>query len=111
MLNSETRDDVLVVRLGESRLDAARAPAFKNEMADLIGGGHDRVVLDLSQVQFMDSSGVGALVSVLKKLGPRGTLAVAGAQGVVRKLFTLTRMDRVFPMHEGVDEAVAQITG
>ena len=48
-------------------------------------------------MQFMDSSGVGALVSVLKKLGPRGTLAIAGAQGVVRKLFTLAAFGTPVP--------------
>lgn len=111
MLSDEPRDRVLVVRVEERRVDASKAPAFKDEMARRIEAGHDQIVLDLSQVEFVDSSGLGAIVSCLKRLGPRGTLAVAGAQGAVARLFTLTRMDRVFPLHASVDEAVGRITG
>jgi anti-sigma B factor antagonist len=68
-------------------------------------------VLDLSGVEFVDSSGLGAIVSCLKRLGPRGSLAIAGAQGSVQRLFTLTRMDRVFPLHETVDAAVDSLSG
>ena len=64
----------------------------------------------LSGVDFVDSSGLGAIVSCLKRLGPRGNLAIAGAKGAVSRLFTLTRMDKVFTLHDSVDAAVAQLS-
>lgn len=110
-LTEEMRGSVLVLRVNEPRIDAARAPALREELLGRVDGGQDRIVLDLSAVDFMDSSGLGALVSCIKRMGARGTLAVAGAQGAVARLFALTRMDRVFSLHDGVEAAVAQVGG
>ena len=110
MLSTDLRDNVLVVRVEEKRIDASKAPAFKDQMTQYIEAGRNQIVLDLSQVDFIDSSGLGAIVSCLKRLGPRGSLAVAGATGAVSRLFTLTRMDRVFALHPNVDSAVEQLS-
>jgi len=110
MLTSELRNNVLVVRVAEKRVDASKAPAFKEEMTKCIDSGHNQLVLDLSSVDFVDSSGLGAIVSCLKRLGPRGSLAVAGAQGAVSRLFTLTRMDKVFSLYDNVDVAVEKLS-
>jgi anti-sigma B factor antagonist len=110
MLSTDLRDNILVVRVDEKRIDASKAPAFKDEMTRCIESGQHQIVLDLSQVDFIDSSGLGALVSCLKRLGPRGSLAVAGATGAVSRLFSLTRMDRVFALHPNVDSAVEQLS-
>ena len=107
----ELQGDILVLRVGETRLDAARAPALREELLRHIDAGHSQIVLDLSGTEFMDSSGLGALVSAVKRLGSRGTLAIAGAQGAVTRLFSLTRMDRVFALHSNVDAAVRQMAG
>ena len=110
MVSDEQRNDILVVRVDEKRVDASRAPQFKDEITRRIEAGHTRIVLDLSGVDFVDSSGLGAIVACLKRLGPRGDLAIAGARGAVSRLFTLTRMDKVFPLHETVDAAVEQMS-
>ena len=110
MLSEEQRGDVLIVRVDEKRVDASRAPLFKDEMTRRIEAGHTRLVLDLSGVEFVDSSGLGAIVACLKRLGPRGDLAIAGAKGPVSRLFTLTRMDKVFRLHDTVEAAVAQMS-
>jgi anti-sigma B factor antagonist len=110
MLSDEQRNDILVVRVDEKRVDASRAPQFKDEITRRIEAGHTRLVLDFSGVDFVDSSGLGAIVACLKRLGPRGDLAIAGAKGAVSRLFTLTRMDKVFPLHDTVDAAVAQMS-
>jgi anti-sigma B factor antagonist len=109
-ITDELQGDILILRVGETRVDAAKAPALRDELLRQIDAGHSRIVLDLSATDFMDSSGLGALVSAMKRLGSRGRLAIAGAQGAVTRLFTLTRMDRVFALHPSVDAAVAQMS-
>ena len=110
-ITEERHGEVLVLRVGETRVDAAGAPALRDELLRQIDAGHSQIVLDLSATDFMDSSGLGALVSAMKRLGSRGTLAIAGASGAVARLFTLTRMDRVFALHPSVDAAVAKMAG
>jgi anti-sigma B factor antagonist len=63
------------------------------------------VILDLSQVEFIDSSGLGAIVGVMKLLGPSRPLEVAALSDAVRKLFRLTRMDTVFKIRPSAPKA------
>jgi anti-sigma B factor antagonist len=91
------------------RLDASVAPAFKQEVVQVIEGGDRRLVLDLGGVDFLDSSGLGALVSILKSLGAQGAMAVCGARGTVLSLFKLTRMDKVFTIDTDRREALARL--
>ncbi|WP_298440220.1 STAS domain-containing protein [uncultured Ferrimonas sp.] len=98
-------DDRVVVRLQEKRLDAASAPKFKSAIESELTKDEKRIVLDLSEVTFMDSSGLGAVVAVLKQLNG-GEIRVVGLQKAVKELFRLTRMDRIFQCHETVDSAM-----
>ena len=97
---------VVVVEPRESRLDAQRAVGFKEAMTRLIDGGCHQMVLDLAHVEFMDSSGLGAVVAVLKRLGFHGALVVCAARAPVVELFHLTRMDRVIKLVATRAEAV-----
>lgn len=96
---AEALDGALVVRLGEERLDAAIAIQFKDRMREIATQPSERVVLDLSRVAFVDSSGLGAIVSVMKFLAPARKLELAGLTPTVEKVFRLTRMDSVFTIH------------
>jgi anti-sigma B factor antagonist len=100
---------VLVVKPLEKRLDASIAADFKGQMGAFLNEGHELIVLDLSEVDFMDSSGLGAIVSSLKMLGGKGDLAIAGASPKVVSLFKLTRMDRVFLIFANKEDAVARL--
>lgn len=102
---------VAVVAPQVRRLDAAVAPAFKEQVVALAQAGEKRIVVDLSGVDFLDSSGLGALVSLLKALGPQGALAVSGAKGSVLSLFKLTRMDKVFAIADSRGDAVRRLAG
>ena len=93
-------DKALVISVQEKRLDAAVALNFKEAIRDLAATEGSPVILDLSQVEFLDSSGLGAIVGVMKMLGPERPLEIAGLTQGVRKLFRLTRMDTVFTMHD-----------
>ena len=64
------------------------------------------MVLDLSQVDFIDSSGLGAIVASMKQLGKERPLHLAGLTPIVSKVFALTRMERVFKIFKSPHEAV-----
>jgi anti-sigma B factor antagonist len=78
-------------------------------MGGFINEGQELIVLDLSEVDFVDSSGLGAIVASLKMLGGKGDLVISGASDKVMSLFKLTRMDRVFQIFATRDEAVARL--
>jgi anti-sigma B factor antagonist len=105
-LKEEERGHVLIVALGNRRLDAALAVRFKERLVGLIEGGRAKIVVDLSLVEFIDSSGLGALVSLLKRIGRGGEIAICGLQTPVATMFRATRMDKVFQISGSVDEAV-----
>lgn len=99
-----------VIKLLEPRLGADKAAEFKAEVGRHVDAGETKIVLDLSELTFMDSSGLGALVAVLKMIGKRGDLTIAGTQDSVQTLFRLTRMDKVFRSFATVPEAVQALT-
>ncbi|HZF09398.1 MAG TPA: STAS domain-containing protein [Thermoanaerobaculia bacterium] len=98
---------ILVVVPEEPRLDAYRAGPFKTALTGLVDAGHHQLVLDLAGVEFMDSTGLSAVVSILKRLGFYGVLVICGARGAVADLFRLTRMDRVIQLVPTREEALA----
>ncbi len=101
-LTVEGTGGVLVVRVQAARIDAAGAIGFKEAVRDLTAGQGGPVVLDLSRVLFLDSSGLGAIVAVKKLLGPDRPLELAALSPGVEKVFRLTRMDSVFTIHAQV---------
>lgn len=105
-LVAEPRNGVLVVRANMARIDAAVAISFKERMRALLADPAGRVVLDMGLVTFLDSSGLGAVVAVMKMLGPDRRLELAALTPAVARVFRLTRMDRIFSLHETVADAV-----
>jgi anti-sigma B factor antagonist len=101
--------DVLVAKVLDSRIVADVAPRFKHQLIDYISEGNRTIVLDLKAVSFIDSSGLGALVSSLKAIGSGGDLVLCGTGGTVASMFKLTRMDKVFRMFGTPEEAVAAL--
>ncbi len=110
-LEQRKAGEALVVAPLEERLDARVATDFKERMAELIASGNTKIVLDLSRVEFIDSSGLGAIVSSLKRMGGRGDLVVCGLQETTMTLFRLTRMDRVFQVFDSEQQAVSALGG
>ncbi|MBM2575914.1 STAS domain-containing protein [Jannaschia sp. Os4] len=106
MIESVRRGEVLVLTVNGRRVDAAGSVAFKEAVRDALAGADGRVVMDLSAVEFIDSSGLGALVASAKAAG-EGGLELAGAGPLVRKVLALTHMDRVFPLHDDVEAALS----
>jgi anti-sigma B factor antagonist len=98
--------DVAVVDLREKALDASNSEKFKKSMAETLES-YDKVVIDLSRVEFVDSSGCGALLSCLRQLGDRGgDLKLCGVQKNVERLFELVRMNRIIDIYPSKEEAL-----
>lgn len=106
LFETEKQGEVLIVRPLESRLDASDAENFKSSLLGWINESNNAIVLDLSFVNFVDSSGLGAIVSVLKQMGKNGRIVVCSLQTPVSALFKLTRMDKVFSIFDDVATAV-----
>ncbi len=108
-MKSHEKDNVLIVTVLDARIDAAVAVRFKNRMMELSNTPSERVVLDLSNVEFLDSSGLGAVVGSMKQLGRARKLDLAGLTPTVEKVFRITRMDRVFRIFPDADAAIQDI--
>lgn len=99
-------DAVGVVHIADARLDASIAIEFKETFRALTAHGGD-VILDLRDIEFLDSSGLGAIVAVYKALGSGRSMALAGLQPPVEKVMALTRMNAVFAIYPTLDAALA----
>jgi anti-sigma B factor antagonist len=110
MLNSRKENDILIVYLNMSRLDASVAVRFKDKMADFIKDGNSTIILNLARIEFIDSSGLGSIVSSLKMIGRNGDLALCSVNKNIMSMFKLTRMDRVFQMFSSEEEAISSLS-
>ncbi len=105
-LKVKTYADVAVVELREKALDASNSEKFKNSITETLES-HKKLVIDLSRVEFVDSSGCGALLSCLRQLGDReGELKLCGVQKNVQRLFELVRMNRIVDIYPTKDDAL-----
>ena len=103
--------DIVVVVLPGRSLDASNVKAFKQEITPLLGS-KAKVVFDMSQLQFVDSSGLGSLLSCLRQLhAGGGELKLCGMAQPVHTLFALVRMDRIFDIFPTQAEAVSALQG
>ncbi len=106
-LDHSSHGETLLVQVVEDRIDASTAIQFKDGMQAASAVAKNRIVLDLSSVTFLDSSGLGAVVAVMKFCAPEIKVELAGLTPIVAKVFRLTRMDKVFQIHETADDALA----
>ena len=91
LLDRQDFDGLALITVNEARIDAAVAIQFKDSLRQLAGDEPPRIVLDMAQVQFLDSSGLGAVVAAMKQLGAARKLELAGLTPTVDKVFHLTR--------------------
>lgn len=109
LLHRRPHDSVEVVALLD-RLDAAAAQPLREALKGIIDRGRSRLVLDLSGVTFMDSSGLSVLVTTLKTArAAGGDVVLLGLTPTVRSLIQLTRLHRVFLIFDDESDAVAAL--
>lgn len=84
-------------------IDLYTAPRLQSELSRLPQSGYDRVVVDLSEVEFCDSTGMNVLLAAMKRLRERGgTLELAAPRSAVRRILQVTGLDTVFTVHDKV---------
>lgn len=98
--------DGVRARVGKARLDAAISLRFKDQLREIVSRHGPCVLLDLSAVSFMDSSGLGAILAIRRALPPGHRIELAGLTPNVERVFRLTRMDMVFTIHPAAAEAL-----
>lgn len=99
-------EDVLVIKPADARIDAAVAAGFQSRLRQEADGHDGRLVLDLSAVEFMDSSGLGVIVATHKHVIACGGLTLAAPQEPVVRLLKLARLDRIMTVAAELDDAL-----
>ena len=100
------RPDGVAVLVAEGRINLVTATAVRREVQRVVDEGHTRLALDLSGVEFIDSSGLGALVSGLKTARTAGgDLRLVAASEQVAGVLRLTNLDRILRVFPGPDDA------
>jgi anti-sigma B factor antagonist len=99
--------DVVAVR-GE--VDFGTAPELKRRIGERVDAGARTVVVDLSAVEFIDSTGLGVLVGALRRLQQAGgTLVVVCPNAEMRRIFGIVGLDNVIPLHDTRENAIASV--
>jgi len=106
-LHSAVENDTNIITVNAKRIDAGVAIQFKDAMRASAVDGPARVILDMSQVAFVDSSGLGAIVASMKQLGGGHKIELAALTPDVDKVFRLTRMDSIFVIHTDMEQATS----
>jgi len=110
-METKCEGGALVVVIRDSHLGADTVVEFKRQMMEKLSPESHGVVLEMSEVPFVDSTGLGALVAIRRRLGEAGVLAICGAQPSVMELFELARLDKIFQFYPDVDSALARLVG
>jgi len=106
-LSTRTEGDRTIVSVG-GEIDVYTAPKLREQLVDLVNAGQYHLVVDMEDVEFLDSTGLGVLVGGLKRVrAHEGSLRLVCTQERILKIFRITGLTKVFPIHESVADAVA----
>jgi len=109
-LSEEALDEKTVQLRVRGEIHASTAPEFSERLNDAIATGKTGVILDLTGVEFIDSTGLSVLLNGLRRVTrARGTMVIACANPTVLRLFEITKLDSTFEILPTCDEAVARL--
>ena len=106
-LTTRAEGDRTIVQVG-GEIDVYTAPKLREQLVDLVNAGQYHLVVDMENVEFLDSTGLGVLVGGLKRVrAHEGSLRLVCTQERILKIFRITGLTKVFPIHDSVADAVA----
>lgn len=106
-LSTRTEGDRTIVEVG-GEIDVYTAPKLREQLVDLVAEGQYHLIVDMQNVEFLDSTGLGVLVGGLKRVRSHdGSLHLVCSQERILKIFRITGLTKVFPIHATLDEALA----
>ncbi len=107
-LTPRTEGNATVIEVS-GEIDVYTAPKLREQIIDLVTGGAYHLVIDMEKVEFLDSTGLGVLVGGLKRVrAHEGSLALVCTQDRILKIFKITGLTKVFPIHNSVADALAE---
>jgi anti-sigma B factor antagonist len=110
-VSQTTAGDVPIVAVS-GEVDVYSAPALKDNITEILQSGVTTLIVDLSGVAFLDSTGLGALVEARAATSDAGgSLPLVCSQERILKLFTITGLDGVFTIYPSIGDAVAGLRG
>ncbi len=96
----------------KGEIDVYTAPKLREQLVELVSQGSYRVVVSLEGVEFLDSTGLGVLVGALKRVKAHdGSLSLICTQENLLKIFKITGLTKVFPLHASIEEATSEGNG
>lgn len=91
-------------------IDLYTAPAFRDILRQAVDDGHRRILVNMSRVRYVDSSGFGTLLGATKRLRPTGgSINLVGCNPSIQKMLRVTRLSTVFGVFDAEDEAIAAL--
>jgi anti-sigma B factor antagonist len=105
VLRVEKQGDACVVKLG-GELDLYNAPQVREALTDACGNSSERIVVDLSEVEFIDSTALGVLIEARRRLDNRRAFLLAAPGLATRRALEISGLDRHFSVHNSVSEAL-----
>lgn len=93
----------------QGEIDLSSADKLRAELDTVLASDSRQVIVDLSAVTFLDSTGIGVLAGALRSRGDR-KVGIVVSPGPVEKVLLLTGMDRVFPLYSSIDDALGDLT-
>ena len=111
-LTEEPIDDERRVIAARGEIDLFTAPELKAALVAAIDSGHTRLVVDLAETTFLDSTALGVLIGVLKRLRTRdGVMTIVNTDANIAKTFEITGLDQIFVIAKNREDAVRALDG
>jgi anti-sigma B factor antagonist len=105
-LTTRVEGDATVIAVG-GEIDVYTAPKLREQLVELVNDGQYHLIVDMEQVEFLDSTGLGVLVGGLKRVRAHdGSLRLVCTQERILKIFRITGLTKVFPIHDSVAAAL-----
>ena len=106
MYTTETIDNYLIIKYSSNRLDHNQPNDFIKKICEQININHKVIIFDLSKVEFMDSSGLGTLLALLKSLQTKTKLLFCGAGDNIKNQLKLTNLDKILNIYKDLNSAI-----